>query len=146
MTDDWVMFVAPGKKNWGWVKSLLIPEHVTDVQESPVIQGSDMILVSADVLSEIDDPPPVYLQRPAVKFWPDGQPVTPWADPWHDVAGDLRRFKADAYAHRDDPNWPEPLVMCRAHADDCPNGPYPHEYIPDNDTMLPCCLQPWEED
>jgi hypothetical protein len=24
------------------------------------------------------------------KNWPDGQPVTPWADPWHDVAGDLR--------------------------------------------------------
>lgn len=22
--------------------------------------------------------------------WPDGKPVTPWADPWHDVAGDLR--------------------------------------------------------
>lgn len=22
--------------------------------------------------------------------WPDGRPVTPWADPWHDVAGDLR--------------------------------------------------------
>jgi hypothetical protein len=23
-------------------------------------------------------------------LWPDGQPVTPWADPWHDVAGDIR--------------------------------------------------------
>lgn len=23
-------------------------------------------------------------------FWPDGQPVTPWADPWHDVAKDVR--------------------------------------------------------
>lgn len=23
-------------------------------------------------------------------LWPDGQPVTPWADPWHDVAGDMR--------------------------------------------------------
>jgi hypothetical protein len=22
--------------------------------------------------------------------WPDGQPVTPWADPWHDVMADLR--------------------------------------------------------
>jgi hypothetical protein len=22
--------------------------------------------------------------------WPDGQPVTPWADPWHDVARDIR--------------------------------------------------------
>jgi hypothetical protein len=22
--------------------------------------------------------------------WPDGQPVTPWADPWHDIAGDIR--------------------------------------------------------
>lgn len=22
-------------------------------------------------------------------LWPDGQPVTPWADPWHDVAGDI---------------------------------------------------------
>ena len=22
--------------------------------------------------------------------WPDGQPVTPWADPWHDVAADIR--------------------------------------------------------
>lgn len=25
-------------------------------------------------------------------LWPDGKPVTPWADPWHDVAGDLRSF------------------------------------------------------
>lgn len=24
--------------------------------------------------------------------WPDGQPVTPWADPWHDIAGDLAGF------------------------------------------------------
>ena len=23
-------------------------------------------------------------------LWPDGKPVTPWADPWHDVAGDIR--------------------------------------------------------
>lgn len=23
--------------------------------------------------------------------WPDGEPVTPWADPWHDVMGDIRR-------------------------------------------------------
>lgn len=22
--------------------------------------------------------------------WPDGEPVTPWADPWHDVMADLR--------------------------------------------------------
>lgn len=21
--------------------------------------------------------------------WPDGQPVTPWADPWHDIGGDI---------------------------------------------------------
>jgi hypothetical protein len=21
--------------------------------------------------------------------WPDGRPVTPWADPWHDIAGDI---------------------------------------------------------
>lgn len=21
--------------------------------------------------------------------WPDGQPVTSWADPWHDIGGDI---------------------------------------------------------
>jgi hypothetical protein len=26
----------------------------------------------------------------APRRWPDGQLVTPWADPWHDVAGDVR--------------------------------------------------------
>jgi hypothetical protein len=38
--------------------------------------------------------------------WPDGEPVTPWADPWHDVMGDIRQFMKDAYAHRDDPDCP----------------------------------------
>jgi hypothetical protein len=43
----------------------------------------------------------------AVRFkWPDGEPVTPWADPWHDILGDVQQFKADAYEHRDDPDWP----------------------------------------
>lgn len=23
-------------------------------------------------------------------YWPDGEPVTPWADPWHDVLADIR--------------------------------------------------------
>jgi hypothetical protein len=44
------------------------------------------------------------------KYWPDGEPVTPWADPWHDVIEDIRQFKADAYEHRDDPDWPQPYV------------------------------------
>jgi hypothetical protein len=26
----------------------------------------------------------------AAAAWPDGKPVTPWADPWHDIMGDLR--------------------------------------------------------
>jgi hypothetical protein len=26
----------------------------------------------------------------SAQTWPDGQPVTPWADPWHDVAADVR--------------------------------------------------------
>lgn len=28
--------------------------------------------------------------------WPEGQPVTPWADPWHDVAGDVRDAMREA--------------------------------------------------
>lgn len=27
--------------------------------------------------------------------WPDGASVTPWADPWHDVAADLRALRDD---------------------------------------------------
>jgi len=42
------------------------------------------------------------------KYWPDGEPITPWSDPWHDVLGDIRQFKADASEHRDDPYWPSP--------------------------------------
>jgi hypothetical protein len=38
--------------------------------------------------------------------WPDGEPVTPWADPWHDVLGDILQFKRDAEASRHDPYWP----------------------------------------
>jgi hypothetical protein len=29
--------------------------------------------------------------------WPDGAPVTPWADPWHDVAADIRQTMADIH-------------------------------------------------
>ena len=39
-------------------------------------------------------------------------------------------------------------LACTAHSDDCPNGPEPHEYIPDDGADdgagLPCCRQPWE--
>ena len=31
---------------------------------------------------------------PGSPQWPDGQPVTPWADPWHDVAGDIAALRA----------------------------------------------------
>lgn len=30
--------------------------------------------------------------------WPDGQPVTPWADPWHDVLVDTQEVMS----------WPSP--------------------------------------
>lgn len=36
-----------------------------------------------------------------------------------------------------------PEVMC-ATPGYCPNGPRPHAFIPDNETVLPCCPQPWE--
>lgn len=32
----------------------------------------------------------VLTEPPQDATWPDGQPVTPWADPWHDVMADLR--------------------------------------------------------
>lgn len=38
-------------------------------------------------------------------------------------------------------------MICEAHPDDCPNGPQPHEFIPDIDITvdwMPCCRQPWE--
>lgn len=39
-------------------------------------------------------------------------------------------------------------LACAAHPDDCPNGPFPHEYVPprEGDNMWPmcCCRQPWE--
>lgn len=28
--------------------------------------------------------------------WPDYDPVTPWADPWHDIAADLRAARTQA--------------------------------------------------
>lgn len=37
-------------------------------------------------------------------LWPDGEPVTPWADPWHDVAGDVRAAWED---------WESRLSMAR---------------------------------
>jgi hypothetical protein len=33
------------------------------------------------------------------EHWPDGQPVTPWADPWHDVLGDIRASLRHASAY-----------------------------------------------
>ncbi len=35
--------------------------------------------------------------------------------------------------------------LCRAHPDDCPNGPGPHAYHPPELEGLPCCRQPGEE-
>lgn len=35
------------------------------------------------------------------------------------------------------------VLMC-ATPGDCPNGPEPHAFIPDNEEVLPCCRQPWE--
>ena len=35
--------------------------------------------------------------------------------------------------------------LCRAHPDDCPNGPEPHAYHPPELEGLPCCRQPGEE-
>lgn len=29
--------------------------------------------------------------------WPDGTPVTPWADPWHDIAADIRAAMRSAF-------------------------------------------------
>ena len=34
--------------------------------------------------------------------------------------------------------------LCRAHEDDCPNGPEPHAYHPPELDGLPCCRQPGE--
>lgn len=36
-------------------------------------------------------------------YWPDGTPVTPWADPWRDIAADLR----DALDQRQAPLIPQ---------------------------------------
>lgn len=30
--------------------------------------------------------------------WPDGKPVTPWADPWHDILGDIRALHDSSQA------------------------------------------------
>lgn len=29
---------------------------------------------------------------------------------------------------------------------DCPNGPQPHEFVPDNPHVMPCFKQSWEDD
>jgi hypothetical protein len=29
--------------------------------------------------------------------------------------------------------------------ENCPNGPEPHDFIPDNETVLPCFRQSWEQ-
>jgi hypothetical protein len=36
-------------------------------------------------------------------------------------------------------------AACKAHPDDCPNGPEPHLYVPaDSDRLVLCCRQPGE--
>lgn len=42
------------------------------------------------------------------------------------------------------PDYAAPL--CRAHPDDCPNGPGPHAYYnpPELEGRCPCCRQPGE--
>jgi hypothetical protein len=43
-------------------------------------------------------------------------------------------------------------LACAAYPDDCPNGPEPHEFVPDSgrhvaadDLVWPCCRQTWED-
>ncbi len=47
--------------------------------------------------------------EPVPVTWPDGQPITPWADPWHDIAADIREAMAREAAAADMfplPPWP----------------------------------------
>jgi hypothetical protein len=109
---DWILFCAPGWTVHAMVWLMFHPHPVCDIHESQTVRPGEMILAQVPDLS---GPFPVYLdveeplpRRPTLRglHWPDGEPVTPWADPWHDVIGDVRKFKPDAEEHRNDPYWP----------------------------------------
>lgn len=103
---DWIAYCAPGH-----VAEVRIAvamgvgsEHgnIIDVQESKIIQHPTVILI-ADGLAIF------YKSEQSLVM--DDNPLlrhTPWADPWHDIAGDVRAAKRGAFEHRDDPSWPLP--------------------------------------
>jgi hypothetical protein len=44
--------------------------------------------------------------------WPDGRPVTPWADPWHDVIGDVRAAASQPdYRTLEHADWAEAMRL-----------------------------------
>jgi hypothetical protein len=66
------------------------------------MQGDDMILINTDIAD------PVFPLEAigSVRFehddarslrWPDGEPVMPWADPWHDILGDIAALHEAAH-------------------------------------------------
>lgn len=52
----------------------------------------------------------------------------------------LDKSRADWAAYGLPPPWD---AGCKLAAD-CPNGPGPHRFAPDQPDGLPCCRQPWE--
>lgn len=95
----WVGFCAPGYRPAAWLQVLADPElsNVTEIYEEPSMAGeTDVVLVDLDAIpAEARAAAESAITRGGLdtSTWPDGTPVTPWADPWHDVAGDLRAIR-----------------------------------------------------
>lgn len=116
---DWIAYCAPGHRTEVQIAVAmgLGSEHgnIIDVKESQIVEHPTVILIADGLaifrLAEQVLQMPLEIDRddyPRSPRWPDGDPITPWADPWHDIAADVRAMKHGAFEHRDDPDWPLP--------------------------------------
>lgn len=117
---EWIAYCAPGHRAEVAIAVAmgLGSEHgrIIDVQESQIVEHPTVILVADGLaifrLAEQVVQMPVEIDRDRDPYtsrrWPDGEAITPWADPWHNIAGDVRAMMHGAFEHREDPEWPLP--------------------------------------
>jgi len=95
----WVGFCAPGRLPLAWFQVLSDPDllgNVAVIYEEPNLAGNtNLVLVDLDAMDDYARELAESVISTPVQAWPDGQPVTPWADPWHDILGDLRQAGED---------------------------------------------------
>jgi hypothetical protein len=82
-----------------WLTVLADPDvagDIAEMYEEPNLAGkTDVVLVDLDAMDGYARGIAEQVIAAQPHAWPDGERVTPWADPWHDIMGDIRRLHGE---------------------------------------------------